>query len=83
MIVYGAMKENGKESLRPYCAVITYRKVSKIWKGSGMWDLRFSQQYCRRCKSSGMWRCVIGQEVADISKEYSMFIFNGQAVPEE
>jgi len=39
-----------------------------------MWDLRFLWQCSWRSESSGMWQCVIGWIVPDISKEHSACI---------
>jgi len=32
--------------------------------------LRFSQRWCRISKTFGMWRCVVGREVSDVSKRH-------------
>jgi len=36
---------------------------------SSLCDLRFLQWCFWRCKSSGMWCCVVGQEVPDVLKD--------------
>jgi hypothetical protein len=39
------------------------------------WDLILWQRCCWRCQSSGMWRCVVGWVIADVSKDHTFFIF--------
>jgi len=38
-------------------------------------DLRFSQWWCWKFKSSGMWHCFVRCTVHIISKDHNAFIF--------
>jgi hypothetical protein len=44
-----------------------------------VWAVRFSQRCCWGFRSFGMWLCVFGWVVLDVSKGPSAFSFKGQA----
>jgi len=48
-----------------------FRMTQVMTTESYLWDFRFSHQYCKRFKSRGMWYCVIGPVVLNISEDHS------------
>jgi len=40
-------------------------------------ELKFSQQFCWGFRPFGMWYCVAGSRIPDISKDHATFTFKG------
>jgi len=63
------MKYRGKNIILFYTPN-PFRMTQVMMTESYLWDFRFSHQYCKRFKSHGMWYCVIGPAVRNISGDH-------------